>query len=66
MQLPQTYFRERHARGCNGLTLINYPGIPAGKGADEAASTARASAHKDWVSPPPPAGDRDEAASLTQ
>ncbi|GAA5839341.1 hypothetical protein JCM11251_003955 [Rhodosporidiobolus azoricus] len=50
LKLPQTYFRDRHAQGCNGLSLNNYPPISAGQAAEEAASTSRASAHKDWGS----------------
>ncbi|GAA5826852.1 hypothetical protein JCM3770_004849 [Rhodotorula araucariae] len=51
-QLPQGYLRERHARGCNGLTLINYPAVAPGQVADEVAQAAssRASEHKDWGS----------------
>ncbi|GAA5846105.1 hypothetical protein JCM9279_004787 [Rhodotorula babjevae] len=38
-------------KGCNGLTLINYPAILPGRAAAEAAAaaTSRASEHKDWV-----------------
>ncbi|GAA5914339.1 hypothetical protein JCM6882_008165 [Rhodosporidiobolus microsporus] len=50
LNLPQSYFRDRHAQGCSGLSLNNYPAISAGQAADEAASTSRASAHKDWGS----------------
>ncbi|BGP39938.1 hypothetical protein JCM10450v2_003917 [Rhodotorula kratochvilovae] len=52
LKLPQSYLRERHAQGCNGLTLINYPAIAPGRAADAAAqaATSRASEHKDWGS----------------
>lgn len=49
LKLPKTYFRDRHVARTNGLSMINYPAIPAAL-EGEVTGAARASAHKDWGS----------------
>ncbi|GAA6030525.1 hypothetical protein JCM8097_006188 [Rhodosporidiobolus ruineniae] len=44
LNLPKTYFRDKHSLGGNTLALINYPPVAGNS------TGARASVHKDWGS----------------
>ncbi|KAL8292557.1 hypothetical protein RQP46_001169 [Phenoliferia psychrophenolica] len=50
LNLPETFFRDRHTLGACAATLINYPPVTSSAATSGDPTVSRASAHNDWGS----------------